>query len=134
MIEVVHPSFPGCAHTDPGCSLVCRSPSGSRACKRQRDGLSRGRKRHETLRLRVCDIFFSTSVMSQCGKDVFLALCWFSNGLFPLFSVIQFSDCNSISRYLARVAPALGLYGSNTMEQTEVSVSEGYATCCPSLS
>uniref|UniRef100_H3D2X2 glutamate--tRNA ligase n=1 Tax=Tetraodon nigroviridis TaxID=99883 RepID=H3D2X2_TETNG len=34
--------------------------------------------------------------------------------------VVQFSDCNSISRYLARVAPALGLYGSSTMEQTEV--------------
>uniref|UniRef100_A0A8C6PT85 Bifunctional glutamate/proline--tRNA ligase n=1 Tax=Nothobranchius furzeri TaxID=105023 RepID=A0A8C6PT85_NOTFU len=33
---------------------------------------------------------------------------------------IQFSDANSISRYLARVAPALGLYGSNLMEQTEV--------------
>ncbi|XP_051918384.1 bifunctional glutamate/proline--tRNA ligase isoform X5 [Hippocampus zosterae] len=33
---------------------------------------------------------------------------------------IQFSDANSISRYLARVAPALGLYGANLMEQTEV--------------
>ncbi|KAM4744807.1 bifunctional glutamate/proline--tRNA ligase isoform 2-T2 [Anableps anableps] len=33
---------------------------------------------------------------------------------------IQFSDTNSISRYLARVAPALGLYGANMMEQTEV--------------
>ncbi|CAF88248.1 unnamed protein product, partial [Tetraodon nigroviridis] len=33
--------------------------------------------------------------------------------------VVQFSDCDSISRYLARVAPALGLYGSSTMEQTE---------------
>ncbi|XP_069029580.1 bifunctional glutamate/proline--tRNA ligase isoform X1 [Embiotoca jacksoni] len=33
---------------------------------------------------------------------------------------IQFNDANSISRYLARVAPALGLYGANTMEQTEV--------------
>uniref|UniRef100_A0AAQ5YRA3 Bifunctional glutamate/proline--tRNA ligase n=1 Tax=Amphiprion ocellaris TaxID=80972 RepID=A0AAQ5YRA3_AMPOC len=33
---------------------------------------------------------------------------------------IQFNDGNSISRYLARVAPALGLYGANTMEQTEV--------------
>ncbi|XP_041793033.1 bifunctional glutamate/proline--tRNA ligase isoform X2 [Chelmon rostratus] len=33
---------------------------------------------------------------------------------------IQFNDANSISRYLARVAPALGLYGTNTMEQTEV--------------
>ncbi|XP_034040997.1 bifunctional glutamate/proline--tRNA ligase isoform X3 [Thalassophryne amazonica] len=33
---------------------------------------------------------------------------------------VQFSDTNSISRYLARVAPALGLYGSNMMEQTEV--------------
>uniref|UniRef100_A0A669AW03 Bifunctional glutamate/proline--tRNA ligase n=1 Tax=Oreochromis niloticus TaxID=8128 RepID=A0A669AW03_ORENI len=29
-------------------------------------------------------------------------------------------DDNSICRYLARVAPALGLYGSNMMEQTEV--------------
>ncbi|XP_054626517.1 bifunctional glutamate/proline--tRNA ligase isoform X2 [Dunckerocampus dactyliophorus] len=33
---------------------------------------------------------------------------------------IQFNDANSISRYLARVAPALGLYGANMMEQTEV--------------
>uniref|UniRef100_A0A669CA08 Bifunctional glutamate/proline--tRNA ligase n=1 Tax=Oreochromis niloticus TaxID=8128 RepID=A0A669CA08_ORENI len=33
---------------------------------------------------------------------------------------VQFSDDNSICRYLARVAPALGLYGSNMMEQTEV--------------
>ncbi|XP_053721197.1 bifunctional glutamate/proline--tRNA ligase isoform X1 [Synchiropus splendidus] len=33
---------------------------------------------------------------------------------------VQFSDANSISRYLARVAPALGLYGANMMEQTEV--------------
>uniref|UniRef100_A0A8C3A5U8 proline--tRNA ligase n=1 Tax=Cyclopterus lumpus TaxID=8103 RepID=A0A8C3A5U8_CYCLU len=31
-----------------------------------------------------------------------------------------FNDANSISRYLARVAPALGLYGANMMEQTEV--------------
>ncbi|KAG9336815.1 hypothetical protein JZ751_003163 [Albula glossodonta] len=35
-------------------------------------------------------------------------------------SAVQFSDVNSIIRYLARVAPALGLYGSNLMEQTEV--------------
>lgn len=42
--------------------------------------------------------------------------------LFPYFSFskVQFSDVNSITRYLARVAPALGLYGSNMMEQTEV--------------
>ncbi|XP_055010679.1 bifunctional glutamate/proline--tRNA ligase isoform X2 [Boleophthalmus pectinirostris] len=33
---------------------------------------------------------------------------------------IQFNDVNSISRYLARVAPAFGLYGANMMEQTEV--------------
>nr|XP_043885451.1 bifunctional glutamate/proline--tRNA ligase isoform X1 [Solea senegalensis] len=33
---------------------------------------------------------------------------------------IEFNDANSISRYLARVAPALGLYGANMMEQTEV--------------
>uniref|UniRef100_UPI003AAB287B bifunctional glutamate/proline--tRNA ligase isoform X1 n=1 Tax=Centroberyx gerrardi TaxID=166262 RepID=UPI003AAB287B len=33
---------------------------------------------------------------------------------------VQFSDVNSITRYLARVAPALGLYGANMMEQTEV--------------
>lgn len=40
--------------------------------------------------------------------------------LLPSLSAVQFSDGNSISRYLARVAPALGLYGANTMEQTEV--------------
>ncbi|XP_029951809.1 bifunctional glutamate/proline--tRNA ligase isoform X2 [Salarias fasciatus] len=33
---------------------------------------------------------------------------------------IQFNDSNSICRYLARVAPALGLYGASVMEQTEV--------------
>ncbi|XP_041109092.1 bifunctional glutamate/proline--tRNA ligase-like isoform X4 [Polyodon spathula] len=33
---------------------------------------------------------------------------------------VLFSDVNSIARYLARVAPALGLYGSNLLEQTEV--------------
>uniref|UniRef100_A0A4W6G2J9 Bifunctional glutamate/proline--tRNA ligase n=1 Tax=Lates calcarifer TaxID=8187 RepID=A0A4W6G2J9_LATCA len=33
---------------------------------------------------------------------------------------VQFNDTNSIIRYLARVAPALGLYGTNMMEQTEV--------------
>ncbi|XP_033861011.3 bifunctional glutamate/proline--tRNA ligase-like isoform X1 [Acipenser ruthenus] len=33
---------------------------------------------------------------------------------------VFFSDVNSIARYLARVAPALGLYGSNLLEQTEV--------------
>ncbi|XP_068175225.1 bifunctional glutamate/proline--tRNA ligase isoform X2 [Antennarius striatus] len=33
---------------------------------------------------------------------------------------VQFSDSNSISRYLARVAPAFGLYGANAMEQAEV--------------
>ncbi|XP_067311528.1 bifunctional glutamate/proline--tRNA ligase isoform X2 [Pseudorasbora parva] len=33
---------------------------------------------------------------------------------------VQFSDVNSITRYLARVAPALGLYGSNLMDQSEV--------------
>ncbi|XP_026233806.1 bifunctional glutamate/proline--tRNA ligase isoform X2 [Anabas testudineus] len=33
---------------------------------------------------------------------------------------VQFSDSNSICRYLARVAPAVGLYGANMMEQTEV--------------
>uniref|UniRef100_A0A4W6G2L8 Bifunctional glutamate/proline--tRNA ligase n=1 Tax=Lates calcarifer TaxID=8187 RepID=A0A4W6G2L8_LATCA len=35
---------------------------------------------------------------------------------------VQFNDTNSIIRYLARVAPALGLYGTNMMEQTEVCV------------
>ncbi|XP_056623093.1 bifunctional glutamate/proline--tRNA ligase isoform X2 [Triplophysa dalaica] len=33
---------------------------------------------------------------------------------------VLFSDVNSITRFFARVAPALGLYGSNMMEQTEV--------------
>ena len=42
--------------------------------------------------------------------------------LCPSISSTQFSDTNSISRYLARVAPALGLYGANMMEQTEVCV------------
>ena len=42
--------------------------------------------------------------------------------LFPFLSSVQFNDANSISRYLARVAPALGLYGANMTEQTEVCV------------
>ncbi|CAN9506862.1 unnamed protein product [Ophioblennius macclurei] len=33
---------------------------------------------------------------------------------------MQFNDANSICRYLARMAPTLGLYGANLMEQTEV--------------
>ncbi|KAL0969878.1 hypothetical protein UPYG_G00233690 [Umbra pygmaea] len=33
---------------------------------------------------------------------------------------VQFSDANSITRYLARLVPELGLYGSNMLEQTEV--------------
>uniref|UniRef100_A0A8C7KE02 Glutamyl-prolyl-tRNA synthetase 1 n=1 Tax=Oncorhynchus kisutch TaxID=8019 RepID=A0A8C7KE02_ONCKI len=33
---------------------------------------------------------------------------------------VQFSDVNSITRYLARVTPTLSLYGSNMLEQTEV--------------
>lgn len=41
-------------------------------------------------------------------------------------SAIQFNDANSISRYLARVAPSLGLYGTNSMEQTEVCFSDWY--------
>lgn len=40
--------------------------------------------------------------------------------LCPFLSSIQFNDSNSICRYLARVAPALGLYGANMMEQSEV--------------
>ncbi|XP_046886457.1 bifunctional glutamate/proline--tRNA ligase isoform X3 [Hypomesus transpacificus] len=34
--------------------------------------------------------------------------------------LVQFSDANSIMRYLARAAPSMGLYGSNIMEHTEV--------------
>ncbi|KAM5165254.1 bifunctional glutamate/proline--tRNA ligase-like [Mantella aurantiaca] len=33
---------------------------------------------------------------------------------------VTFNDVNSIIRYLARLAPEAGLYGSNLMEQTEV--------------
>uniref|UniRef100_A0A7N8XEZ5 Bifunctional glutamate/proline--tRNA ligase n=1 Tax=Mastacembelus armatus TaxID=205130 RepID=A0A7N8XEZ5_9TELE len=39
---------------------------------------------------------------------------------FHVSDEIQFNDASSISRYLARMAPALGLYGANIMEQTEV--------------
>ncbi|KAM9317202.1 bifunctional glutamate/proline--tRNA ligase [Gastrophryne carolinensis] len=34
---------------------------------------------------------------------------------------VTFTDVNSIIRYLARLAPETGLYGSNLMEQTEIS-------------
>lgn len=52
----------------------------------------------------------SVNLSVEEGKDTMLHV---SNN-------VQFSDVNSITRYLARVAPALGLYGSNMMEQTEV--------------
>ncbi|XP_030270069.1 bifunctional glutamate/proline--tRNA ligase isoform X3 [Sparus aurata] len=52
----------------------------------------------------------SVQVSVEEGKDTRLHVS----------DAVQFSDANSISRYLARVAPALGLYGANTMEQTEV--------------
>ncbi|XP_052009860.1 bifunctional glutamate/proline--tRNA ligase-like isoform X1 [Xyrauchen texanus] len=52
----------------------------------------------------------SISISVEEGKDTMLHVS----------DQVQFSDVNSITRYLARVAPALGLYGSNMMEQTEV--------------
>uniref|UniRef100_A0A8C4HIH8 Bifunctional glutamate/proline--tRNA ligase n=1 Tax=Dicentrarchus labrax TaxID=13489 RepID=A0A8C4HIH8_DICLA len=52
----------------------------------------------------------SVQVSVEEGKDTRLQVS----------DAIQFNDTNSISRYLARVAPALGLYGANMMEQTEV--------------
>ncbi|XP_068433011.1 bifunctional glutamate/proline--tRNA ligase isoform X1 [Clinocottus analis] len=52
----------------------------------------------------------SVQVSVEEGKDTKLHVS----------DAIQFNDANSISRYLARVAPALGLYGANMMEQTEV--------------
>lgn len=52
----------------------------------------------------------SVQVSVEEGKDTRLQVS----------DAIQFNDANSISRYLARVAPSLGLYGTNSMEQTEV--------------
>ncbi|XP_027136959.1 bifunctional glutamate/proline--tRNA ligase isoform X3 [Larimichthys crocea] len=52
----------------------------------------------------------SVQVSVEEGKDTQLHVS----------DAIQFNDANSISRYLARVAPSLGLYGANMMEQTEV--------------
>ncbi|KAA8595987.1 hypothetical protein FQN60_011278 [Etheostoma spectabile] len=52
----------------------------------------------------------SVQVSVEEGKDTRLLIS----------DAIQFNDSNSICRYLARVAPALGLYGANLMEQTEV--------------
>ncbi|KAJ8289165.1 hypothetical protein COCON_G00018240 [Conger conger] len=52
----------------------------------------------------------TVSVSVEEGKDTNLHIS----------DSVQFSDVNSITRYLARVAPSLGLYGSNLMEQTEV--------------
>ncbi|TRY57801.1 hypothetical protein DNTS_027639 [Danionella cerebrum] len=52
----------------------------------------------------------SVSLSVEEGKDTMLHVS----------DQVQFSDVNSITRYLARVAPALGLYGANMMEQTEV--------------
>ncbi|XP_046711864.1 bifunctional glutamate/proline--tRNA ligase isoform X1 [Silurus meridionalis] len=52
----------------------------------------------------------SVSVSVEEGKDTKLHVS----------DQVQFTDVNSITRYLARVAPSLGLYGSNMLEQTEV--------------
>ncbi|KAK3537817.1 hypothetical protein QTP70_019236 [Hemibagrus guttatus] len=52
----------------------------------------------------------SVSVSVEEGKDTKLQVS----------DQVQFNDVNSIARYLARVAPGLGLYGSNMLEQTEV--------------
>ncbi|XP_066559090.1 bifunctional glutamate/proline--tRNA ligase isoform X2 [Amia ocellicauda] len=52
----------------------------------------------------------SVSVSVEDGKDTNLHIS----------DSVQFSDVNSITRYLARVAPSLGLYGANLLEQTEV--------------
>ncbi|XP_060735892.1 bifunctional glutamate/proline--tRNA ligase isoform X1 [Tachysurus vachellii] len=52
----------------------------------------------------------SVSVSVEEGKDTKLQVS----------DQVQFNDVNSITRYLARVVPGLGLYGSNMLEQTEV--------------
>ncbi|XP_045887851.1 bifunctional glutamate/proline--tRNA ligase isoform X1 [Micropterus dolomieu] len=52
----------------------------------------------------------SVQVSVEEGKDTQLHVS----------DALKFNDVNSICRYLARVAPALGLYGANMMEQTEV--------------
>lgn len=73
--------------------------------------------------------------MRQKCKVVCAVCCFFITTYLPQLcvllqslSAVQFSDANSISRYLARVAPALGLYGANTMEQTEVCIFNVSAT------
>uniref|UniRef100_A0A668AJ17 Bifunctional glutamate/proline--tRNA ligase n=1 Tax=Myripristis murdjan TaxID=586833 RepID=A0A668AJ17_9TELE len=55
----------------------------------------------------------SVKLSVEEGKDTRLHVS-------ELVTQLVFSDVNSITRYLARVAPALGLYGANMMEQTEV--------------
>lgn len=67
------------------------------------------------------DVQQNTTVLYVCAICCFF-ICHLSQLCvhFPSLSAIQFNDANSICRYLARVAPALGLYGANTMEQTEV--------------
>ncbi|KAG7466074.1 hypothetical protein MATL_G00160980 [Megalops atlanticus] len=52
----------------------------------------------------------SVNVSVEEGKDTMLRIS----------DSVHFNDVNSITRYLVRVAPSLGLYGSNLMEQTEV--------------
>ncbi|KAM6981295.1 bifunctional glutamate/proline--tRNA ligase [Aplochiton taeniatus] len=52
----------------------------------------------------------SVKLSVEEGKDTKLSVS----------DAVQFSDVNSITRYLARVAPSLGLYGSSIMEQAEV--------------
>ncbi|GAA6066263.1 bifunctional glutamate/proline--tRNA ligase, partial [Tachysurus ichikawai] len=52
----------------------------------------------------------SVSVSVEEGKDTKLQVS----------DQVQFNDVNSITRYLARVVPGLGLYGSNMLEQSEV--------------
>uniref|UniRef100_A0A674BW13 Bifunctional glutamate/proline--tRNA ligase n=1 Tax=Salmo trutta TaxID=8032 RepID=A0A674BW13_SALTR len=55
--------------------------------------------------------------LSLCKDQVYCLWCFSPS---RSLRSVQFSDLNSITRYLARMAPSLGLYGSNMLEQTEV--------------
>uniref|UniRef100_A0A8C8HNK8 Bifunctional glutamate/proline--tRNA ligase n=1 Tax=Oncorhynchus tshawytscha TaxID=74940 RepID=A0A8C8HNK8_ONCTS len=59
----------------------------------------------------------TSSVCILCNDQVCCLWCFSPS---RSLRSVQFSDLNSITRYLARLAPSLGLYGSNMLEQTEV--------------
>uniref|UniRef100_A0A8C2HAW3 Bifunctional glutamate/proline--tRNA ligase n=1 Tax=Cyprinus carpio TaxID=7962 RepID=A0A8C2HAW3_CYPCA len=76
---------------------------------------------HKAENINLCKMFLRALLTAEHVKgSVNLSVEEGKDTMLHVSDQVQFSDVNSITRYLARVAPALGLYGSNMMEQTEV--------------